>query len=418
MVAETCLYRTLGCKQNQFDTQSLRLYLERQGFAETQSLTEADWCVINTCSVTERALAKVRGEINRIRRSNPNVKIVALGCGARHNRDNFTKADYIDQPPPAFELDEWYNASSHTGIGSNLLPPHGIIPSGRSRALLRIQNGCDQKCAYCIVPHLRGSSRSVGFDACVDALKSLVDQGAVEIVLTGTNIASWGRDLAGDYQFSDLLKVLVQEIGNSRLRLSSLEPQLISPDLIEWCTEQPQICRHFHFAVQSGSQTIVNSMNRGNFPQEIYRYLENLVRNCPDVSVGADIITGFPGETDDDFEKTVELISAIPFSYLHVFPYSERVGTEAANRQNQVPVRKRLGRAQHLRKIDDELRDRFAQLNSGKMQDIVIIGDGHNGKMDGLTSNYLPVNFQDGFVPPDDRFSAKILASQSELCVQ
>lgn len=407
----TVAFGTLGCKQNQFDTQSLRAQVLSSDFSPASRSDRADWYILNTCAVTERAMAKARGEINRLRRRNKKVMIVVLGCGVTYQPDNFAQADFVGVIPPEFGL------KSLLSSVADLRLPHGLIPAGRSRALLRVQTGCDQFCAFCVVPRLRGSPRSVPLEECLQALRDVLDQGVVEIVLTGTNIALWGRDLPGAPTLVDLLKALVASLGEARLRLSSLEPQLISPRFFQWCLDQAQICRHFHLAIQSDSRSVLNRMEREAPPPGFYQSLADLAHQHPDVSWGADVIAGLPGENQAEFEETLKIIESIPLSYLHVFPYSERRGTRAAERSDRIPIPEKLHRAKILRQIDADLRKRFRQINAGRHQDIVMIGNNGSGRRSGLTSNYLRVAFAPGFAPPGPRFSHPVGTSESAVYI-
>jgi threonylcarbamoyladenosine tRNA methylthiotransferase MtaB len=357
-------------------------------------------------------MAKARGEINRLRRLNPTAKIAVIGCGAFHDPDNFKAADYVGWAP-VLETDAGQDRAAH--VGSNLLPPHAVIPAKRSRGLLRIQNGCDQFCAYCIVPHLRGLSRSVPEDQCIAALQDILKRGVREIVLTGTNIALWGRDLPGKPSLQDLLRSLVAHLGNARVRLSSLEPQLISPEFLHWCLTQATICRHFHLAVQSGSGRVLGLMNRGKPAVNFFQSVQEIRRSHPDVSLGADVIAGLPGESLADFEKTKQLVRDIPFSYLHVFPYSERRGTHACKSEDQVPRPERLRRAKVLRGIDRSLRKQFLALNDGRLHDIVTLDTTKLTIREGLTSNYLRVKIDPKNRLPANRFKARTFSKGTLL---
>lgn len=407
-------FRTLGCKQNQFDTELLRLNLLQNGFEEASVDQGADWLLLNTCAVTERAMAKARGEINRWRRLSPRLKIVACGCGVRYRPENYNKADYL-MDWPFLIAEDAAGGSYSRSVGIDLASPHGLIPAGRTRALLRIQSGCDQGCSYCIVPKLRGPSTSVPLKECSLALSNLVDQGAEEIVLTGTNIVLWGRDLPGRPTLQDLLTKLTDNIGSARLRLSSLEPQFVTRKFIEWCANQPQICQHFHFAVQSGSDRVLDLMNRGRLDSDLWRCLQDLRRRRPEFSVGADVMTGFPGETEGDFRDTLELIESIPFTYLHVFPFSERPGTTATRLSDSVPVPERLKRAKNLRKLDSYLRRGFAEVNAGTRQDMVMIRRNSDDRREGLTSNYLKVFFPANRTGRKPRFMTTIGTSEAKI---
>lgn len=277
---------------------------------------------------------------------------------------------------------------------------------------MRIQSGCDRYCAFCIVPHLRGRPQSVPVEDCLRALQDLKDWNGSEIVLTGTNIALWGVDLPHYPRLQDLLKALLTQIDLKRLRLSSLEPELVQPDFLQWCTEQPQICRHFHFAVQSGSHEVLNRMGRGSRSDDLFAYLRELKRKDPTISLGADIIAGFPRETDTDFQNTLDLVRSIPFNYLHVFPYSERPGTKACEYPDQIAKSVRLSRAGQLRQLDKILRKKFAEDNVGRMEDIILMNHSAKGSLEGLTSNYLRLRFHKEFNPPGSRFSLLVGVDQ------
>lgn len=361
-------------------------------------------------------MAKARGELHRLRRRNPDAKIVVIGCGARYQPEHFAAADYVNHLPA--ELITGVPAEEHQGKTTDfpLVSPHGFIPRGRSRALLRIQNGCDQYCSYCIVPFLRGTSKSVPTEECVETTRKIIQRGVSEIVLTGTNIALWGRDLTSAGSLLDLLKALIPHLGDARLRLSSLEPPLISAELIEWCLAQPQICDHFHIAMQSGSNRLLEQMNREPPADDFYPFLRGVKLRHPEVSLGADVIAGLPGETETDFEATLQLLSEVPFSYLHVFPYSERPGTEAAQME-PLPTEERLARAAKLRVLDRKLRRRFIRHNSDKIHDVVIINNKRD-RLEGLTSNYLRVAFPFDFAPPKARFQSKIYSSELAVNIQ
>jgi threonylcarbamoyladenosine tRNA methylthiotransferase MtaB len=393
----TVAFRTLGCKQNQFDTQALRRHLEDCGLRLESRYEEADWIILNTCAVTERALAKARGEARRMRRLNPQARIFALGCGVRYAAQTFIAEGCVISGNQALA------ALGLIDLGLELTTPHGFIPKNKTRALLRIQTGCTETCAYCIVPSLRGSSRSVPLKDCLQTAVDLTAQGAPEIILTGTNIALWGRDLPEQPRLQDLLSALTNQSGIARVRLSSLEPHLIEPGFLEWCLAQSGVCRHFHFAFQSGSPRILNAMKRREPAPQLIDYLRELTRQDPSVCLGADIMAGLPGETERDFLDSTEWIKSIPLSYLHVFPFSERIGTPAAAQNDLVPVRVRLERAAGLRRLNNDLKKRFIQSNHNHVGDVIIL---KNIKpFQGLTSNYLRITFSNNFTTEASRFA-------------
>lgn len=405
----TVAFRTLGCKQNQFDTQALRRHLQDRGLRLVSRLEEADWIILNTCAVTERALAKARGDVHRLRRLNPGAKIFALGCGARYAPQAFAAEGCVIAADPA--LSGW-------GLfdpGLDLAPPHGFIPAGKTRGLLRIQTGCDQTCAYCIVPSLRGSSRSVPLDDCRQAMSEVIGLGAPEVVLTGTNIALWGRDLPGWPVLKDLLTTLAAQAGEVRLRLSSLEPHLVSPELLAWCLDQPNLCRHFHFSFQSGSPRVLDLMQRHAPAEGLVDYVRGLARSDPGVCLGADLIAGYPGETEDDFQESLDWVRSIPLNYLHVFPFSERIGTGAADHTDSIPLNERLRRAALLRRLSADLKAHFIQSNRSSVQDVIMMKT--PGQNQGLTSNYLRITFGAAFKAAGSRFPVS-LADESVASIQ
>jgi threonylcarbamoyladenosine tRNA methylthiotransferase MtaB len=254
---------------------------------------------------------------------------------------------------------------------------------------LRIQSGCDETCAFCIVPALRGPSRSVPIEECCQALKDLVAQGAQEIVLTGTNIALWGRDLSLKLSLLDLLKALTPHLGSARLRLSSLEVPLVSPEFLEWCVRQPRLCRHFHFAVQSADAHVLEKMERAGPSPELDAYLRDLVRRHPEICLGADVIAGFPGETEAEFEQTTQWVQSVPLSYLHVFSYSPRYATKAARLSGAIPEPTKARRCATLTEINSQLKKKFISRNLGTMQEVVGVGSDSRRRTRALTSNYL-----------------------------
>jgi threonylcarbamoyladenosine tRNA methylthiotransferase MtaB len=408
----TVAFRTLGCKQNQFDSQALRRYLKDRGLRLTGRPEEADWIIITTCAVTERALAKARGDVHRLRRLNPQAKIIVLGCAARYAPEAFAAEGCITAGDPALAELRLFD------IGVELSPPHGFIPEGKTRGLLRVQSGCDQTCAYCIVPSLRGPSRSVPLEDLLETLDGLIAENAPEIVLTGTNIALWGRDLPGSPGLADLMAALANRAGKVRLRLSSLEPHLVEPDFLAWCLDQSNVCRHFHFAFQTGSRRVLGLMQRSEPSGGLIEYLRDLTRRDPSVCLGADVIAGFPGETESDFQESLEWIQSIPLSYLHVFPYSERVGTKAASLDGNVSIRERLRRSALLRRLSAELKERFIRSNRDVIQDVIFIGTGNASKIEGLSSNYLRIIFHKTVYPkPIDKKDRRFVLSLRDGCI-
>ncbi|HEX7343859.1 MAG TPA: radical SAM protein [bacterium] len=390
--------RTFGCKQNQFDSELLRRRFLDSGSVLAASLELAESIVLNTCAVTQKAISKARGEIGRLRRMNPRARISAVGCGVRYHREAFDGADdFAELSLPGSE-------SIRCEPERELRGPHGVIPVGKTRGFLRIQSGCDEECAYCIVPRLRGPSRSVSITDCLTAQQELLSQGALEIVLTGTNIALWGRDLPGRPALLDLLKSLVAQIGPARLRLSSLEAPLLAPEFLDWCLQEPKICRHFHIALQSASPRVLEKMNRDALSESAAVYLKTIANDYPDVCIGADIIAGLPCETESDFSQTLDWIRNVPLSYLHVFPYSEREGTKAAGMGSFVALLERRRRAAAFRQLGVQLKNEFIFRNQNHLGGVVELGRNRAGRLQGLASNYLHVTCNGDYRAADADF--------------
>ncbi len=379
-------FKTLGCKQNQFDTESL-LKLLQDHHHTVHHPKEADWFILNTCAVTQRALAKARGEIRALKRGYPDLKIIALGCGVKYQPHNFSDADSLSLEPLGLDAEERMDPCR------NPIPPHCLLPYGKSRALLRIQTGCDEDCAYCIVPLLRGRSRSVPLSECVDAVASLRGSGVSEIILTGTNIASWGDDLPERPGLQALLQSLLNAAGpDIRFRLSSLEPKMISPDFLDWCSKESGICDHFHFAFQSGSPHVLSRMRRPPISRELIAYLKDLKKRRPDFCLGSDFIVGFPGESQEDFEETVRLIQSIPLDYLHIFPFSPREGTRAYELADRLNPNIKIERARRLSELNVELKNAFIKWNIGTIQNMISISTNNTNAVRALSSNYLTIS--------------------------
>ena len=402
--------KTLGCKQNQFDTEALRKLLQNHHHT-VRHPKEADWFILNTCAVTQRALAKARGEVRALKRRYPALKIIALGCGVKYQPHNFSEADSLNLEPLGLGEESRVNPDRDPG------PPHGLLPLGKSRALLRIQSGCNETCAYCVVPLLRGRSRSVPLNECVDAVASLQGTDVSEISLTGTNIACWGNDLPGRPGLQMLVEALLVAAGPAvRLRLSSLEPGSITPDFLDWCAKEPGVCDHFHFAFQSGSPRVLSCMRRPTISREIIAYLKDLKKRRPDFCLGSDFIVGFPGERADDIEETIRWIRSIPLDYLHVFPFSPREGTRAYELSDRMDLNLRIAGVRLFSELNVELKNAFIKSNIGTIQNMVIITKNNMNRLRALSSNYLTISLPlSTFAPnPENRnFKLKIEGDHS-----
>jgi threonylcarbamoyladenosine tRNA methylthiotransferase MtaB len=384
---------TLGCKLNQTDTAALAATLRSRGMLPAGRAEEADLLVVNTCTVTSRADADGRQALRRMARANPQARLVAMGCYASSDPEALASIPGVDRvsagsapAPVVAAADEAFPGELTAAPG----PYHATLtPSGRTRAILKVQDGCNLTCSYCIIPQVRGRSRSVPADELVESLKRLVAAGFAEVVLTGVNTGDYGTDGAGGEDLLGLLRRLTAVPGLGRLRLNSLEPRTIDDDLVEFLAGDE---RHLQIPLQSGSDRILAAMRR-NYRSGFYAELTHLLaRKIPDIGLGADVIVGFPGESDGEFAETVSVIRDTPLSYLHVFSYSARPGTDAASLAGAVPPRVTKERAARLRQLADEKGTAFRQRFVGRTLEAVTLGDpGEDGAVRALTGNFFEV---------------------------
>ena len=405
----TAALATLGCKVNQCESAYLEEKLTQADFLIRPFSEQADIYCINTCAVTGRAAMQSRQLIRRAVRRNPEAKVVALGCysqiaaeeiatipGVTHilgTTEKLALLDYVSHS------EENQAQCIHLGDVREAPGPAPLVFSkfaNRTRAFLKIQDGCDAFCSYCIVPYARGRSRSITLESILNQAKRFLDNGYQEIVLTGIHLGQWGLDLAPEQDLIVLLRSILHHCPPARLRLSSLEPGEITPDLLQMVADQPELCPHLHIPLQSGDATILSRMNR-HYQPDFYRdlVLEATLR-IPDLAVGVDVLVGFPGETDECFHNTYRLIESLPVAYLHVFPYSSRPNTPAANMRGQVPAEVTRQRCKLLADLDKAKRLTFLQRFLGKMRPVLVENRRNKatGMLCGFSDNYLPVLLQ------------------------
>ena len=349
----TVAIRTQGCKLNQADSDMLARRFAAAGYRLVQSPAKADVFVLNTCTVTSTADSKARQALRAAARANPHALIVATGCYAQRSRDELSQVEGVslvvgntekaELPAMVTALLEQRNtgANSHPRVSSAL--DYSVQPAAnirRNRSMVKIQEGCDQVCAYCIVPKVRGRERSIPPESLVEQINQRVAEGCLEVVLTGTQLGTYGFDIPGA-TLTRLLERILAETAVPRLRVSSLQPQEINPRLLElW--QDPRLCRHFHIPLQSGSDRILEMMRR-RYTTGLFAEKVNLVRNTvPGSGVTADLIAGFPGETEAEFQESLAFATSMAFSDMHIFPYSPRPGTSAVylSRPVSQPVKK------------------------------------------------------------------------------
>ena len=400
---KTVAFHTIGCKLNQYETNDLERQFSDRGWTAVAFGEPADVVVVNTCTVTGRSDARCRAALRRARRECPGATVIAAGCLAQAqpgsvagmeavdlvlgNRDKGAIFDYLDEEGRP-------RAGRVAAAGLAAAAPPAFKPlrafSGHTRAFVKIQEGCDARCSYCIVPQARGPNRSLPARDVLAQVATLAGAGYREVVLTGVHLGTWGRDLEPPETLAGLLARLVATPGLERLRLSSIEPTEFTPELLELLASSPSICPHLHIPLQSGSAAVLRAMRRPYGPETFAALVRRLAETLPEPGIGADVIAGFPGERERDFEESVELIRSLPLTYLHVFPYSRRPGTPAAAMPGQVPPPERERRAAVLRDLGRGKAHAFRERHLGRTVRTLIQGQ-PRGTTHGLSGNYLTV---------------------------
>lgn len=384
---------TFGCRLNAFESEVMR------GHAEKAGLNNA--VVINTCAVTSEATRQARQMIRRTRRDAPDAKIIVAGCAAQLESENFAAMPEVDLV--LGNADKLEARSYRPGVTEKIrvndimavreTAGHMIDGlDGRTRAFVRIQNGCDHRCTFCIIPYARGNSRSVPLREVVDQIRLLVDEGYREVVLTGVDITSYGGDLPGAPSLGKLCQEILTTVPDlPRLRLSSIDPPEVDAALMEVITGEERCMPHLHLSLQAGDDTILKRMKRRHSRDDAIRFCDTIRAARPDVAFGADLIAGFPTETDEMFENTLNIVRDCGLTHLHVFPYSSRHGTPAA-RMPQVPIALRKERAARLRQAGREAFSAFLDSHIGGMAELLVEKtDGETGASIGHTRHYAPI---------------------------
>ena len=399
-MTKTIAITTLGCKINQFESAAMTQALEKDGFSIVPFSGPADIYLINSCTVTAKTDAESRRLIRRATRLNPEARVVVTGCYAQ-----MAGAELLATPGVNLILG---NSEKRDIVGflremgdqpRAVVADISLQKSGESaplesfaehtRAFLQVQNGCDARCAYCIVPFARGASRSVAPEEALDAMTSFSAKGFKEIVLTGIHLGGYGLDLNPPTDLLGLLQRAEGLAAVNRLRIGSVEPTEVSAELISFLAGSQMVCPHLHLPLQSGSDGVLSRMNRG-YSTELYRgVVQALVQAVPDICLGTDLIAGFPGETDQEFAETYRFIEELPLAYLHVFPFSPRPGTPAATMTPQLHSRVIKERAEALRLLSEQKKHAYAAGFLGRELRVLVQRDAGGRK--GLSRNYLPV---------------------------
>ena len=404
---------TFGCRLNAFESEVMR------GHAAAAGLEDA--IIVNSCAVTAEAERQVRQSIRRARRENPDARIIVTGCAAQIDPDTYAAMDEVDRVignEEKLQADTWMAMDDTPRVSVNDImtvretAPHLISGfEGRARAFVEIQQGCDHRCTFCIIPFGRGNNRSVPIGVIVEQVRTLVEQGYAEVVLTGVDITDYGRDLPGTPRLGEMIKRLLTLVPDlPRLRLSSVDPVEIDDALFALIADEPRLMPHFHISVQSGDDLILKRMKRRHSRADIERFVDRVRALRPDAAFGADIIAGFPTETDAAFAHSVSLVEDSGLTWLHVFPYSERPGTPAA-KMPQLPGNVRKARAAELRAAGADQVRRFLDAQIGAVADVLVEKDAQ-GRSPHFASVRIDGAAADGMIVP-----ARIVARDNETLI-
>jgi len=397
---KTAAFYTLGCKLNFSETSTIAQQLENEGFARTTFDERADVYVINTCSVTDNADKKCRNIVRKAKRNNPEATVVVIGCYAQLKPAEILTIEGVDL---VLGANEKFNIAEHLPASGHMASPKAIsgeirevksfVPSysrnDRTRTFLKVQDGCNYFCAFCTIPLARGRSRSASIAKTLEQAREVAAKGAREVVLTGVNIGDFGtaegEDLLG------LIQELDQLEGIERFRISSIEPNLLSDDIIDFVAQSQKFVPHFHIPLQSGNDEVLQAMRRRYrtdlYSQRIARIKERMPESC----IGVDVIVGFPGETNEDFKESYRFINEMDISYLHVFTYSERAHTHAINMEEPVPMHIRRERNEMLRILSDKTKRHFYDQHTGSTRLVLFEHHKNEDYITGFTDNYVKV---------------------------
>ncbi len=408
----TVAFHTLGCKLNFSETSGIRRSFENHGYTTVDFETGADIYVLNTCSVTDFADKKCRYEVRRALKYAPQAKIVVVGCYAQLKPQEIADIPGVDLVLGAAEkfnilkYIDGISSSSDKGmvIAGEVKEANIFIDSfsfgDRTRSFLKVQDGCDYKCSFCTIPQARGSSRSDTIENVVNNAKKIAALGVKEIVLTGVNLGDFGNGtdvIEGtkpkkEALFIDLIKELDEVEGIDRYRISSIEPNLLTQEIIEFVAQSKKFVPHFHIPLQSGSDKILKAMRR-RYQRDLYKKRVDWIKaSMPHCCIGVDVIVGFPGETEDDFLETYQFINELDISYLHVFTYSERANTDAVEMAEVVPMEVRRRRNEILRILSQKKRMAFTSPFLGTVRSVLFEHSKGDNMMSGFTDNYLKVS--------------------------
>lgn len=396
-------FYTLGCKLNYSETSGIARQFTTAGFDVVQFTDQADVYLINTCSVTENADKKCRKVVKEALKHSPQAYIAIVGCYAQLKPEEITKIEGVDLVLGAAEkfqiidhISDLTKNSKALVYQQDIVNTNQFVPSfsmgDRTRTFLKVQDGCNYSCTFCTIPLARGASRSDTIESILEQVAQIAESGVKEIVLTGVNLGDFGiRDNERENTFFDLMKSLDKVDGVERFRISSIEPNLLTNEIIEFVASSNKFVPHFHIPLQSGSPKILGLMRR-RYRRELYTERVNYIKQLmPDCCIGVDVIVGFPGESHEDFLETYNYLNELDISYLHVFTYSERENTLAAEMESPVPASKRAERSKMLHILSEKKRRAFYVSQINQTAEVLFEADHKEGFMHGFTKNYVKV---------------------------
>ena len=402
MTNKSFILKSMGCKSNQFEGSLIIEHLIKDGFVQVKKLTEAEYFILNSCSVTHKSDTEALYLLRNAKHTNPNIKTVITGCTAQLEKDNLLKLDYVDY---VFGNDDKFNISKFllndiktevTDIMTlGLFNYQSLDDVSKTRFSLKIQDGCDNRCAYCVIPFARGKSRSADTEFIIEQINKASDKGFKEVVFTGIHIGQWG--IEKHQSLIDLLREVESKTKIERYRLGSLNPLEITNDLLDLLQQSDKFCPHFHLSLQSACNKTLKSMNRFYKVEDYLEQIEDIISRFDKPFLGSDIIAGFVGETDEDFAITVENLKKSKLSKIHTFPYSIRKGTQAEKMEGHLPDSVKHERAEIIKKISAEKYELFLNQNLNTVHEVLIEKhpDKHSGMLKGMTKNYLNVLIDD-----------------------
>ena len=410
-------FYTLGCKVNQYETEAMLELFEKEGYEKAETEDYADVYVINTCTVTHMSDRKSRQYIRRMKKKNPDAIIAGVGCYSQVSPEEILSIDEVnlvmgtnDRKKIVEEVKK-IDASRKVSTVDDIMKVKAFEEieinktNGKTRAFMKIQDGCDRYCSYCIIPYARGRVRSRDLESIVKEVENLASNGYKEVVLTGIHVASYGKDIKdSDIKLLDVIKQINDIEGIERIRLSSVEPILFTDEFVEAVSTMDKVCPHYHLSLQSGCDETLKRMKRRYTTEEYKAIVDRLRAAIPNVSITTDVIVGFPGETNEEFDKTYEFLKDIELTHMHVFKYSPRKGTPAATMENQVDPSTKHDRSEKLLQLNEENFNKFGQKMLDKEFNVLFEQKVGDNKYEGLTENYVKV-----IVESDNDISEQIL---------